>query len=130
MGKEKLQRAQDRVFHKVAEPEPVTLDIEVLLHYDLIVEDVLGEGQPLALGQVVVPQIATPSTGQLLHAGTLDALTQETCDVDILQDDSPIDHVGWDVGCHLGQAQSRGGGHEVGPPIACSLLFSDVVNLY
>ena len=121
MGKEKLQRAQDRVFHKVAEPEPVTLDVEVLLHYDLIEEDVLGEGQPLALGEVVVPQIATPSTGQLLHAGTHDALTQETCDVDILQDDSPIDHVGWDVGCHLGQALSGGGGHEVGPPIACPL---------
>ena len=50
MGKEKLQRAQDRVFHKIAEPEPVTLDIEVLLHDNLIEEDVLGEGQPLALG--------------------------------------------------------------------------------
>ena len=47
---EELQRAQDGILHVVAEPQPVAFHVEVLLEDDLVEEDVLGQGQPLALG--------------------------------------------------------------------------------
>ena len=127
MRQEEFQGAQDGVLHVVAEPQPVALHVEVLLEDDLVEEDVLGEGQPLALGQVVVPQVAAQPAGQLLHARALDALAQEAGDVDVLQDDRPVDHVGGDVGGHLGQAESHGGGRDVGPPVAGLLTCYSVV---